>query len=134
MHARRLGSVCGRSVLALSLRATPADTLLLARSLRCVLCAQGSKSSVLFIPRPTGSSIPIALRGAQLTLHTNFLSEGKCCLRIKTPKSFAVYCSRIETHQLQAAVHLINAVSDARTKKSVIEQRGHRTGVARADA
>lgn len=85
-------------------------------------CVQGSKSSVLFIPRPSGASIAVALRGAQLTLHTNFLSEGKCSIRIKTPRAFAVYCSKIETHQLQAAVHLLNAISDARTRKSVTMQ------------
>ena len=64
------------------------------------------------------------LRGATLTLHTNFLSEGKCSIRLKSPRALALYMSNIATHQLQAAVNLLNAVSDARVKKSVRSSSG----------
>lgn len=59
------------------------------------------------------------LRGAKLSLHTNFLSEGKCSIRVQTPRALALYMSNIATHQLQAAVNFLNAVSEARVKKSV---------------
>ena len=66
---------------------------------------------------PSCHCVLLQLRGATFTLHTNFLSEGKCSIRMRTPRSLTLFMSNIATHQLQAAVHLLNAVAEAKTRR-----------------
>ncbi len=99
-------------------------TILYARAF--ALCAVVQLLTVLVRPART-----LQLRGAVFTVHSNFLSEGKCALRFKSPRSLTMLLSRIETHQLRAAVNLLQAANEARTKRP--DQRSSSTMTGEGD-